>query len=43
MEGITVLQTFFGPGRKFFPWHIEDKSMFSINYHHEGAEKYWIV
>jgi hypothetical protein len=43
MEGINVPQTFFGQEGSFSPWHIEDKGMFSINYHHGGDTKYWVV
>jgi hypothetical protein len=43
MDGITRPQTFFGHEGTFSPWHIEDKGMFSINNHHGGAEKYWIL
>jgi len=41
--GISLPFLYFGSTHSIFPIHIEDGSLFSINYLHYGAPKVWLV
>ena len=39
--GVNIPYLYFGSFRALFGWHIEDKSLFAINYLHFGYPKIW--
>ncbi len=40
-DGISYPNVYSGDQKTFFPWHIEDGGLFSINYVFTGAPKLW--
>lgn len=40
--GINTTMILVGGIETTFPWHTEDDDLASINYHHDGDDKYWV-
>ena len=43
LPGINTLYLYFGMWRAMCAWHVEDMDLFSINYIHFGAPKFWFA
>lgn len=43
VPGITSPYIYLGDYRTTFPWHIEDKDVYSISYLHSGSPKCWFA
>jgi [histone H3]-trimethyl-L-lysine9/36 demethylase len=41
IPGVNSAYLYFGMWRSFFAWHTEDADLYSVNYIHYGAPKYW--
>ena len=40
-EGVTSPHLYFAGTHSFFPCHIEDMALYSVNFNHHGAPKLW--
>ncbi|KAK4017309.1 hypothetical protein OUZ56_032256 [Daphnia magna] len=43
MNGINTCQLLLGHAMSYTGWHVENVNLPSINYHHSGKPKYWVV
>ncbi|KAK4006265.1 hypothetical protein OUZ56_011421 [Daphnia magna] len=43
MPGINTCQLLLGHAMSYTGWHVENFNLPSINYHHSGKPKYWVV
>jgi [histone H3]-trimethyl-L-lysine9/36 demethylase len=41
IPGVSSAYLYFGMWRSFFAWHTEDADLYSLNYLHFGAPKFW--
>ena len=41
LDGVNSSYLYFGMWRSLFAWHTEDCDLYSVNYLHYGAPKYW--
>ncbi len=41
IKGVTEPYLYFGTWKSHFGWHKEDLDLYSVNFLHHGAPKYW--
>ena len=41
LAGVTTSYVYVGSWKSMFCWHKEDMDLYSVNYLHAGASKYW--
>ena len=41
LAGVTESYVYVGSWKSMFCWHKEDMDLYSINYVHDGAKKFW--